>query len=418
MVRLALLALALTGCDYITSSFVTNDFSGDPFPVPVEQTSGGIVLGVQPTGGSIETAVLDVMSPLTVIDPGTTANPTISFPGLEVLGLDPATGLLDKPRARFPDAQVVRVHPCTDDSCAIGSEATPRPIDAILGMDSFASDALRLDVGASQLFILPDVAGDNSNRGLDCDAVFPTPFRGGGTLLLGGTEVGFANFRVAIDACLAFDPRPTITQAQRGVNVQLVLSTALGMSILDDTAYARYRQLVTTAPDPAALPDGSVRLPSGLVRGKQTQISSLALVADSSSSPRAPCRQVYAHHLLTIADCAPGDDCPCTNGDTFCQVPAIVELTPATPIDVLVVPDDDPTLQALRAELRPDQPEVDGILGTQALAALQLDLDYQHNRALARCTDNVTCVGRPELSGQNRRESIANCIAVPPGPLR
>ena len=410
--------LLLAGCDYVTSSFVTNDFSGDTFPVAVETTSGGIVLGVQPTGGSIETAVLDVMSPLTVIDPGTTGKPTVSFPGLEVLGFDSATGMLDKPRARFPDAQVVRVHPCTDDSCTIGSEATPRPIDAILGMDSFASDALRLDVGANQLFILPDVAGDNSNRGLACDAVFPTPFRGGGTLLLGGTEVAFANFRVAIDACLAFDPRPTITQEKRGVNVQLVLSTALGMSILDETAYARYQQLVTTAPDLAALPDGSVRLASGLVRGKQTQISSLALVGDSSAAPRAPCRQVYAHHLLAVADCSGGDDCPCPSGTTFCQVPAVVELTPAAPIDVLVVADDDPTLQALRAELRPDQPEVDGILGTQALTTLQLDLDYQHNRALARCTDNLTCVGRPELSSQSRRESIANCLAVPPGPLR
>lgn len=415
----AALALALlAGCDYITSSFVTNDFSGDEFPVSVEETSGGIVLGVQPTGGSIHTAVLDVMSPLTVIDPGTTASPTISFPGLNVMGLDPATGLVDKPRARFPDAQVVRVHPCVDDACAIGSEASPRPIDAILGMDSFASDALRLDVGASQLFILPDVAGDNSNRGLSCDAVLPSPFRGGGTLLVGGTEVAFSNFRVAIDTCLAFDPDQAITQDKRGANVLLVLSTALGMSILDETAYARYRNIVTTSPDVSALPDGSVRLPSGLVRGKLAQVSSLALVANSSAAPRAPCRQVYAHHLLTAGDCTVGEDCPCpVGGPTFCQAPAIIELTPATPIDVLVVPDDEPTLQALRAELRPDRPEVDGILGTQALAALELDLDYQHNRALGRCTDVTQCTARPELSAEDRRASIESCLALPPGPI-
>ncbi|MBV8757899.1 MAG: hypothetical protein JO257_11505 [Deltaproteobacteria bacterium] len=417
MVKAFALLLVLSGCNYVTSSFVTNDFSGDEFPVSVETSSGGIVLGVQPTGGPIETAVLDVMSPVTVIDPGTTANPTISFPGLNVMGVDPLTGLLDKPRARFPDAQVVRVHPCTDDSCAIGSETTPRPIDAILGMDSFVSDALRLDVGASQLFILPDVAGDNSNRGLACDAALAAPFRGGGTLIVGGTEVGFANFRVAIDTCLAFNPDPTITQEKRGANVQLVMSTALGMSILDETAYGRYRAIVTSAPDISALADGSVRLPSGLVRGKLTQISSLALVGNSSgTSARAPCRQMYAHHLLSVNDCTEGEDCPCT-GATFCPVPAVIELTPATPIDVLVVPDDDPTLQALRAELRPDRPEVDGILGTQALAALELDLDYPHNRALGRCTDITQCVARPELSAQTRRESIANCLALPPGPI-
>ena len=415
--RALLLVAALGGCNYVTSSFITNDFSGDPFPVPVEETSGGIVLGMQATGGSIHTAVLDVMSPVTVIDPGRTAAPTVSFPGLDIMGLD-SSGLLDKPRARFPDAQVVRVHPCSDDACAIGSEATPRPIDAILGMDSFASDALRLDVGASQLFILPDVAGDNSNRGLACDAVLPTAFRGGGTLLLGGTEVAFANFRVAIDTCLAFDPDPAITQEKRGANVLLVLSTALGMSILDESAYARYQAIDTTAVDVSALPDGSVRLPSGLVRGKVAQISSLALVGNSSgTSLRAPCRQVYAHHLLSAGDCTAGEDCPCTGGPTFCQVPAVIELTPATPLDVLVVPDDDPTLQALRAELRPDRPEVDGILGAQALSALELDLDYQHNRALGRCTDITHCSARPELSAENRRESISNCLALPPGPI-
>ena len=85
--------------------------------------------------------------------------------------------------------------------------------------------------------------------------------------------------------------------------------------------------------------------------------------------------------------------------------------------DVLVVADDDPTIQALRAELRPDRPEVDGILGTQALATLELDLDYQHDRALGRCTDELQCVARPELSSTARRESINNCIAIPPGPI-
>jgi hypothetical protein len=421
VVTRALALTLLTGCSYITSSFVTNDFSGDPFPIPVETSSGAVVVGLQQQGESIRTSVLDVMSPVTVFDPGPDKPATISFPPVTVMGLDPITGLLDKPRAVFTEPQILRVHPCTDATCSVGTEAAPRPFDAILGMDSFASDALRLDLsttaGASEMVILPDVAGDNSNRGLSCDAVLASPFRGGGTLLVGGTEVAFANFRIAIDTCLAPDPDPNITQAARGANVLLVLSTALGISILDETAYTRYRQVVPSAPDVSALPDGSVLLPSGVVRGKLTTVSSLALVGNSTTNPRAPCRQVYAHHLLTAGDCPDGGDCPCTGGPTFCPVPAIIELTPATPLAVLVVADDDPTLQALRAELRPDRPEVDGILGTAALTALELDLDYQHNRALGRCSDDATCAARPELSSQDRRATITACLNAPPGPI-
>lgn len=416
MVRLALpAAIALAGCNYVTGSFVTNDFSGDPFPVEVDTASGALVVGVQPAGNDIHTAVLDVMSPLTVIDPGPGAEPKITYPSVTLMGKG-ATGALDLPRARFDSPQVLSIHPCDTDPCVIGSTAAPRAINAILGMNAFGSDALRLDVGAGELFVLPDVAGDNSNRGLACDGVLPQPFRGGGTLVVGGTEIAFANWRVAIDTCLAPDPAASV-QSARGSDALMVLSTAIGMSILDESAYERYREVVTTAPASATLPDASVLLPSGPISGKLASIPSLALVGNSTSSPRAPCRQVYAHHLLTIADCAPGDDCPCTDGSTFCSVPAVVELTPATPIDVLVVPDADPTLQSLRAELRPDRPEVDGILGTQALALLELDLDYQHDRALARCTSGLDCVVRPELSSQDRRHMINHCLALPARPI-
>lgn len=415
--KLAVL-LTLAGCDYITGSFVTNDFSGDPFPVPVETSSGAVVVGLQADNGSIHTGVLDVLSPVTVLDPGPTGHTNITYPQLTLEGLSATTGMLDQPRARFDGPQVLSIHPCADASCAVGTPSSPRPIDAILGMDAFSSDALRLDLGASELFVLPDVAGDDSNRGLSCDAVLPQAFRGGGTMLVGGTEVAFANWRVAIDTCVAFDPDPNLLQSERGANMLLVLSTAVSTTIIDETAYARYRQVVTTAPDLSALPDGSVLLPSGPVVGKQATFPSLALVGNSSGTNlRAPCRQVYAHHLLTVGDCEPGQDCPCTGGPTFCSVPAIVELTPATPIPVLVVSDADPTLQALRAELRPDRPEVDGILGTSALAAIELDLDYPHDRALGRCVDNATCVARPELIDEVRRASITQCLMAPPGPI-
>jgi hypothetical protein len=410
-----LLLLTLAGCDYITGSFVTNDFSGDPFPVPFDTADGAVIVGLQPEGGDTHTAVLDVMSPFTVLDPGPNVLPTITFPNLTLLGLDPATGALDKPRAVFVEPQVLTQHPCDAPTCMVGA-TTPRSFNAILGMDAFSSDALRLDVAASELFVLPDIAGDDSNRGLACDAVLPTAFRGGGTAIISGTELAFANWRVAIDACFAFDPDPNLLQAQRGANELMVLSTAIGTSILDEAGYERYRQVVPTAPDLSTLPDATVLLPSGPIVGKATTITNIALVANSSSAQRAPCRQVYAHHFLLDNNCTPGSDCPCT-GANFCAVPAVVELTPATPFPVLVVANADPTLQSLRAELRPDLPEIDGILGSSALAALELDLDYPHDRALGRCVDTQTCTARPALSGKDRRDPIHACLASPPGPI-
>jgi hypothetical protein len=411
-----LVLLALTGCDYITGSFVTNDFSGDPFPVPFQTASGAVIVGLQPEGGTKHTAVLDVMSPFTVLDPGPNGQPTITYPNVTLLGLDSATGGLDQPRGRFEEPQVLTQHPCGVPTCTVGATTAPRPFNAILGMNAFSSDALRLDMAADDLFVLPDVSGDDSNRSLACDAVLPQAFRGGGTAIIGGTEIGFANWRVAIDTCMAFDPDPNLLQSQRGANELMVLSSAIGISILDEAGYARYRDVVMTAPDLSTLPDMTVLLPSGPITGKLTTITSLALVGNSSSNPRAPCRQVYAHHFLTDNNCVEGSDCPCTDAN-FCAVPAIVELEPATPFPVLVVPDADDTLQSLRAELRPDRPEVDGILGTSAIAALELDLDYPHDRALARCVDTSACSARPELSGKDRRSSINACLASPPGPI-
>jgi hypothetical protein len=129
---------------------------------------------------------------------------------------------------------------------------------------------------------------------------------------------------------------------------------------------------------------------------------------------------VFAHHLLTQRDCRPGDDCPCDDDndddDTFCAVPAVFELQPVGGIDALVIDDANSTLQALRTELRPDQPEVDGILGTHAIRDAEIDIDYPHDRVLGRCsappTGNTTdpCSARPALPERNDREQVQGCL--------
>jgi hypothetical protein len=431
----ALALLLLGSCSYVTDTFSTNGFSGDQFPFPVEVDDGAIVVGMQPDGDTIHTAALDIMSPFTVIDHGTDAAPTITDPNITLLGVG-TDGMLDAPRARVLSQQLLTLHPCTSDACAVGTMADPHPINAIVGMNSFVSDALRLDLANDQIFILPDIAGSEADLSAACQAVMPVAFRGGGTLLVGGTEVPFVNWRIPIDTCFSPNPDPNAQrQSDRGVDMLLVASTSIGVSLLGQAAYDRYREFDMTALPSDQLPVGDVFLPSGLVAGHVAIIPTMALVANSVSSPRAPCRQVYASHLLAAGNCtdpANSDECPCFdptqtphNKNIFCPVPAIVELAPAGGLPMLVIDDSDPTLQALRAELHPNEPEIDGILGTSAVQSILLDVDYPHTRLVARCSDSTTCAARPELAGTTssgkpdesgacQRLQIDNCLGLPP----
>ncbi len=402
------MVIAGTGCSLLTDSFVTNEFSGDLYPISVETASGALVVGLRQDGVPDRVAVLDLLSPITLVDPGAGITPTFTTVDLTLLG--ERAGVLDLPRAQLSDARVLALHPCSEPTCVVGPAASPRPYAAIIGADSLAGDAVRLRLGDRQIFVLADVAGGQEERALACDAVFPSPYRGGGTLVVAGTELPFTGRRVTMHACLGANPDPGLPQSQRGVDALMLISTSIGRSLLGAAAYERYRLIYPTAPPLDQLPLDTVVLPSGPIEGRRALIDRLALVA-RSPTPRSPCRHVFAHHLLLERDCAAngGDDCPCNAGDVFCANPAVVELAPAAGLEILVIPDENPTLQALRTELRPDQQEVDGILGTNALLSAEVDIDYPHDRVLARCT-TTECVTRPALPDGSEREHVQRCI--------
>lgn len=431
----AVLFAALGGCTLITDSFLTNDFSGDPFPVGVDTSTGAVVVGLRVPGLEDRPAVLDLLSPFTTIDPGTTNDPSLSFLDLTLLG-KASDGALSIPRARFPEAQLLKLHSCQlapDEDpaatkvCTIGASTTStREFKAVLGADSLAGDAVRLRLADDQIFILPDIGGSTSTRTRDCDSVFGSPYRGGGTLIIEGTELPFGNRRIALQACLS--PTPDASpQRARGTDVLFVVSTSIGPSILSESAYERYRQTHAGAGLLGSLPEATVYLPSGAISGRRTAVDRLALVATSSDNELAPCRQVYAHRVLAPGKASselctgtndPRKDCPCEDGSTDCKVPAVLELAPAAGIEVLIVADTNATLQALRTELRPDQREIDGILGATALRSAEIDVDYPHDRLLGRCSGGECCA-RPGMTDDtadgdaraNTRRQINLCLA-------
>jgi len=428
--------LPLAGCTLIEENFLTNDFSGDRFPIAVDTSSGALLVGMRPVDRTApQRAVLDLLSPFTLIDPGKSVDPSLRFVSLELLGKDDR-GALTLPRARFPDAQLITLHPCAVPdgadpqqlpACSVGTQGAPQAIDAVLGADALAGDAVRLRIGDGNIFVLPDIGGSDRGRTLSCDAVFGAPYRGGGTLVIAGGELPFGNRRITLSACLGEDrdpgPQPTVV-TQTGADALFVVSTSIGISIIDESTYERYRTLPgVMGPELAALPVDAVYLPSGLVSGRRAVVDRMALVGASISNGLSPCGHVYAHRMLAdgpLAQMAGNADlncadatmnaCPCKDGTTFCAVPAVLELTPPAPgVDVLVVPDSEPTLQALRTELRPDQPEVNGLLGTDVLRAAEIDVDYPHDRLIARCA-GPGCLARPQLTESRDRCQINHCI--------
>jgi hypothetical protein len=392
MVAAGLVFLAGCGCE--------PGVTGDAFPIAVDMASGPVIATIS-EGGDERRAVLDLLAPLTAL--GAPAG-TPHARRCADLTLRDTGGI---PRAHL-DLTVTTWHFCEGDVCEVGDDAARTEIDAVIGGDGFAPGAVRFDFAAQELTLFPDIAGDAAARGRLCEASFPDPFRGGGTLAIGGTEVSFPARRITMGACLSYDPEEDADLVTvRGADVQLVVSTGIGPTILSESAYMRWLDASGTGTPLGSLPAATVWMADGPIPGRAGTIDRLALVGGYDDQ-RGPCRQVWAHHLLSQRNCQPGEDCPCSDAQ-ICRVPAIAELAPAAPIPVLVVPDDHDLLQALRTELRPRTAEVDGVLGTGALAATSLAVDAPNDRILIRC-EAAGCRVRPELITTASRGTIDDCL--------
>jgi hypothetical protein len=402
-------AANLAGCGEYTP--------GDPFPVLVRRAGGAFVVDLRVDDeDSPRTAVIDVLAPLTILDQEASLPPLRRSTSLDIIAPRSATDPTPIVRTHFSNT-VIRLHPCDPGGpCTIGSAGAPLAIGAVIGGDVLGGNSISFEPAADRIFVLPDVPGSDEARGRACDVVVSSPFYGGGTLLVGDTEISFTGSRVALGACLSPDPT-AIDPTLRGVDAAFVLSTGVGISILGESRYQAWQRLAD-GPALDTLPPATALLPSGPVVGKLARIDRISLTGTSTGA-RAACRDVYSSYLMAQRDCVDtdGDNCPCNLADdqVRCGVAAIAELAPAAPIEFVVVEDNHPLLQALRTELRPQQPEIDGILGVDALADTAFDVDYQNSRVLIRCVESG-CVARPAFNDINSRPVIAACVASAPGP--
>lgn len=383
----------------------------DPYPIPFDRSAGPVLLAASTVEDEPFNIVLDVLSPVTVLDSYVEGQvlppPKRKLVELTLFGLDTDSSP-SVPRVRFPESAVLDVHPCgRSEPCYVGLDATQREFKGVLGSDILSRSAIRFDFPRDTLRFFPDTAGSDAQHTENCEAVFSSPFAGGGQLSIGGDELPYSGRRPTLGLCLA-DEEPEALE-DYGVDMQIALSTALGPSLLTKSAYQRYRRRFP-APPLAELPGATLHLLSGPTRVQLVEIPFFALSGDvgEDSKGRGPCRERFANHAMAEDACNAYGICPCRGNDLFCKASAAIEVT--TPTLFAVVDDNLALIQALRDELRPTVAELDGILGVDALGKLRVEFDYPNNRLLMRCLESENCTTLPQVRGRNA-EYLTDCKA-------
>jgi hypothetical protein len=193
-----------------------------------------------------------------------------------------------------------------------------------------------------------------------------------------------------------------------GVDLALLLATGVGPMVLTNSAFARVAAKITPAPTMTkadllvatwptpihaewttlprfAVVDGSEPPSTGdegpcVDLGRARRIEWTANQAVAAGSLQTP----FAAHAPLSACVQPCDTDPSEQSVSLSSA-AYLEIGGAIP--VAVVDDAEPYLQALRFDIRPEGPDIDGVLGAAALGAARLELDYLSDtpRAILSC---------------------------------
>ncbi|HEY3356940.1 MAG TPA: hypothetical protein VGQ83_27065 [Polyangia bacterium] len=277
---------------------------------------------------------------------------------------------------------------------------TPVAVAGVLGGDVLAHYSVRFDYpagGATMTFTertfdeaKPETDAELAQAGR---VVVRSFVLGGGTYELGDTAGSLSPTRMTVPACALL--------GGRAEDMLLLVATGFGPLTLGRSAAERIfaRSVGTAEVDRLYVPGtlgGIAVLERGTLLGPEA--SALALVGDehgdtpqSSSDFGGPCTQLFRHQSFEPLSAAAAADCstgPCVgpgpNGSVVGA--AYVELcASAPPIGYAVIADEEPLLQSLRAELRPQLPEIDGFAGTEVLRSLTTELNYRNSRVILDC---------------------------------
>jgi hypothetical protein len=188
-------------------------------------------------------------------------------------------------------------------------------------------------------------------------------------------------------------------QRATGVDLALMLDTGVGPLVLSASAWGRVKAKLAAAPVETA--GGELRIatwPYPINAIVWSTLPKFALVDNEvgAATDPGPCvelaraRRIEQVSYHTVMGLTP-DACtlPCDNDprepDKSQNSAAYVEVSGQIP--VAVIADEEEYLQGLRFDIRPEGPEIDGVIGAGALGRSRVELDYLSNptRAVFSC---------------------------------
>jgi hypothetical protein len=413
----------------------------DSLPIPVTRAPLGdgagsgalLALAAAPGGGASFRMVVDTASPITILS-GAPPNGSLT-PTSHAFDLLDATAAVNPVpvRARFRNIGLFTL------PLGAAGDAATLP-GGVLGGDLLRVFSVELRFAGPCPGAMPGAAGPGCSsvtfwrhQGASLafleDAGYAVLrfalFGGGETTAVSGTDtfgvtspINLPPTRVVLRACGAPDtfvptvpPDPCCTHgaeisAAKGVDLSLLLATGTGPLVLSRAAWTR---LAANLPAPPAMTSASLLIATWprAIPAAWTSIPRLALV-DGGEPPatgdEGPCvdlgrsRRIEWVARQQAASAAAGSDTSAcvqlcdTNPGTNEALNSAAYLELGGAIPVAVIDDAEPFLQSLRFDIRPEGPEVDGLLGAGALGSARLELDYlgDQPRAIFSCEPGVT----------------------------
>jgi hypothetical protein len=389
-------------------------------------------------------AVIDTGTPISIWNAPLDGNlPEVKPREVRILGI--TAGGTSPTRAILRQTQTVAA-PLSDLMGPLG----PIKPAALLGGALLSNFSVEIGFAAPQLVLWQEQRATDSFLSASGYAVLHVKRRGGGELesLAPRDGVGprgpyqYPPSLLVLRACggpAAFDREAPLAARccgddertlASGADLSLLLGTGYGPVILSRSAWGR---LSRRLPAPPATAPGPLVVPTveGPIAAEWTTLPRLALIdreADPSLDP-GPCVELGRARRLeqvAVAQSRNADHAVCAlvcdqdpRTDNRAQNSAgYLELAGELP--VAIIDDGERLLQTLRAAVRPDGPELDGILGAGALVDARVELDYPSQRAIFSCeasapASDCRTVGRcPRLPKQGQTHS---CFGLPPHAL-
>ncbi len=345
----------------------------------------------------------------------------------------------DIPRVKYDQVQlfVTSIAP-------VGFGDSPSAVSGVLGGDNLSRRTLFLDYrSAAPTVAVPSLLTASScDLSVACQAVLPFALAGGQESIQVGPDLyTYPATRVLLDACLEpisdpisqnvpcatddpANPPPTrYRYLPSGVEVKMMVATGLPGVIIAKGAYDRLHgsgagdAILAANPGSLHLPDSPSAVPVGITTlGDGMLSSALALV--SHEGTLGPCGELARTRRFRRS--GPGDQivgekaCPTTQAcgdrsnppdncsdfdDPVPAAAAVIELTKQIP--AWVMDDTSDLLAGINADVRPSQPTVEAIIGTEVLQLIVSTIDYPSRRFVARCVSDDDCLTYARFSSED-----------------